>query len=105
MILPYNFEPTNITKSASLEPLGEDIIDFTFVPKESGSFSGFIKIEYENREYVSDFAIQVYTTERFIEYVVKNYWWLFDTIIIIFVLIFIYLTKNKFKKKEKVEYV
>jgi hypothetical protein len=105
LILPYTFDPQNITKSASLGPLGEDVIDFSFIPHESGSFLGFIKIEYEDRKYVSDFAIEVYATERFINYLIKNYWWLVDIILLILVIVFIYLTKDKFKKKRKEKYV
>jgi hypothetical protein len=105
LILPYTFDPQNITRNLSLEPLQEDVIDFSFIPHESGSFLGFIKIEYGDRKYVSDFAIEVYATERFINYLIRNYWWLVDIILLILVIVFIYLTKDKFKKKRKEKYV
>ena len=105
LFLPYEFIPQNITKSLSLEPLAEDIIEFTFASKKSGSFSGFIKIEYEGRKLVKDFNIEVYAPEKFFIFLINNYWWVMVLGLIALLALFIYKKRERFKKKEKFEYV
>ena len=105
LLLPYEFIPQNITKLLSLEPLSEDVIEFTFIPKKPGSFSGFIKIEYEDKKIIRDFDIEVYSTEKFFTFLIGNYWWIIALALIALLAFFIYKTKDRFKRKEKVKYV
>ncbi|MEM5778344.1 MAG: hypothetical protein QXK49_01815, partial [Candidatus Aenigmatarchaeota archaeon] len=99
LLLPYNFEPQNITKLITLKALSEEILDFSFISKESGSFSGFIKIEFDDKKVVKDFAIEVYAPEKFINYIIRNYWWLIDLGLVALLALFLYKTKNRFKRK------
>jgi hypothetical protein len=105
LLLPYNFIPQNTTKYLSLDPFAEDIIEFTFIPKKSGSFTGFIKIEYEDKKVIRDFAIEVYALENFFIFLIGNYWWIIALILIALLAFFIYKTRDRFKRKEKVKYV
>jgi hypothetical protein len=104
LLLPYEFELLNITKSATLEPSAEYIFDFKVIPNAAGSFSGFIKIEYEGRKLVKDFNIEVYSPEQFYIYWIRIYWWLILSIIITLILSITVFLKT-FKKKEKVKHV
>jgi hypothetical protein len=103
LLLPYNFIPQNTTKSHSLGPLSEDVIEFTFISKKSGSFTGFIKIEYEDKKVIKDFAIEVYAPEKFFIFLI-NYWWLIVLILIALLALFIYKKRDRLKR-EKIKYV
>jgi len=105
LLLPYDFYPQNSTKPISLEPLSEETVEFTFVPKKPGSFSGFIKIEYEDKKLIKDFDIEVYSTEKFFIFLMGNYWWIIALVLIALLAFFIYKTRDRFKKKEKVKYI
>jgi hypothetical protein len=103
LILPYGFNPQNTTKSHSLGPLSEDVIEFTFISQKAGSFSGFIKIEYDDKKVVKDFGIEVYAPEKFFIFLI-NYWWLIALILIALLALFIYKKRERFKR-EKIKYV
>jgi uncharacterized integral membrane protein len=105
LLLPYGFIPRNITKPISMEPLSEDVVEFTFIPQISGSSTGFIRIEYDGNKIIKDFNIEVYAPERFIDYFVKNYWWVIVIGLIILIIMFVYKNKDKIKRKEKSIYV
>jgi hypothetical protein len=105
LLLPYGFVPQNTTKLISLNPLSEEVIEFTFSSQKSGSFTGFIKVEYENNEIVKDFDIEVYAPEKFLIFLINNYWWIIVLALIALLVFFIYRKRDKFKRKEKVNYV
>jgi hypothetical protein len=105
LFLPFEFVPQNTTKMLSLEPLAEDIIEFTFISKKSGSFTGFIKVEYEDKKTVKDFNIEVYAPEKFFIFLMGNYWWIIVLILIALLALFIYKNRDKLKKKERFIYV
>jgi hypothetical protein len=98
LFLPEGFEPLDITKTTAIDALTEDIFNFNFVPHVAGSFTGFIKIEYEDRKIVKDFNIDVYSPEKFYMYWIKIYWWLIA--IIMFVILSLLIYKYRPKKKE-----
>jgi hypothetical protein len=95
----------NITKTTVIDVLTEDLFNFNFVPHVAGSFTGFIKIEYEDRKIVKDFNIDVYSPEKFYMYWIKIYWWLFLLIIIIAIPLIIISILRIFRKKKEEMYV
>jgi hypothetical protein len=105
LILPYSFIPQNETKHVSLDPLSEDVVEFAFIPQSAGSFSGFIRMQYEDKKVIKDFSIEVYAPEKFFNSLIRNYWWLVDLILIALLALFIYKTKDRFKRKKEFKYV
>jgi hypothetical protein len=105
LILPYSFIPQNETNNISLDPLSEDVVEFAFIPQSAGSFSGFIRMQYEDKKVIKDFSIEVYAPEKFFNSLIRNYWWLVDLILIALLALFIYKTKDRFKRKKKFRYV
>jgi hypothetical protein len=104
LLLPHTFTPENVTRSFSLDPLSEDVIEFSFTPQESGSFTGFIRIEFEGNTVIKDFDIEVYATEKFINNMLKNYWWIIDICLLALVAFIVYKARSKIKSR-KSEYV
>jgi hypothetical protein len=101
LMLPKDFEPSEITKTISLEALEAGILEFHFIPRGLGSFSGFVSIEYNGRKIVRDFSFTVFSITMLYEPFLQ-YWWITILVIIVIIVIIIY---KKFKRKEKVEYI
>jgi hypothetical protein len=105
LFLPYKFIPQNLTKSLSLRPLSQEVIEFSFYPQEAGSFSGFASIEYEGKKIVQDFDIEVYAPQKFINFFLKDYWWVFEIALVVIIIVIVYKTKGRLRRKEKSIYV
>lgn len=54
---------------------------------------------------VKDFGIEIYSAEKFFNFLINNYWWIIALIAISLLAFLIYKKRDKFKKKEKAENV
>ena len=104
MMLPYGFVPDNITKLISLQPLSEDIVEFTSVSGDPGSFTGYIRLDYEGNSIINDFDIDVYSSQMFVNNYLKSYWWLAEVVLFALLAVFVYKTRRRFVRR-RVEYV
>lgn len=105
LFLPYIFVPQNITKTVLLKPLSEEVVEFAFIPTDSGSFSGFVEVQYEEKKVVEDFTLYVYPPNKFLLVLIGNYQWVIILALIVLLAFFVYKIRSLTRKKKKTEYV
>jgi hypothetical protein len=108
LFLPEGFEPRNVTIEKVIGAHSEEIFEFNFKPKTFGSFTGFLEIRYGEKKTIKDFPLNVYSpviTYGPILSLIIKYWWIGEIVIIVILVVFVYKTFSKFRKKERIVYV
>jgi len=88
MFFPEGFEPKNMTETKLIEPMTEELFEFSTTPHIFGNFNGFISIKYDGRGLTRDFVINVYPP--FIKYA-----WVAILILLILIILIAYRKKRK----------
>jgi hypothetical protein len=102
LILPDIFEPSTISRNVKLGSMSIYTIDFETKSNETGTFTGFIKIEYNGTKIIKDFPVSVYSTENIYIVFVIQYWWISLSVLLILVILILDIIRLK-QKLNKIE--